>query len=218
MYKFVDKLSADGGGDQAEAVADALQCAAEKMTWREGSLKLVLHILDEPPHGKQFEASGDDYPKGCPCGVSCEEMLKKLDKLDTQYLVLKFHNSTDKMVEVFKKYHRNLKGITLDVPAEKCVADTSSVKCKRKMRRKISGAEMPEPADGVMDKEKTAEKKEKAEKSKGAPEKEEEEEEELEERMPRSASFCAAENMVDVAAENVMNILSSNVGTDKSAK
>jgi hypothetical protein len=45
-------------GDYPEAALDGLYDAATKITWREAkhtpSLRYIFHILDAPPHGKEF--------------------------------------------------------------------------------------------------------------------------------------------------------------------
>ena len=235
VYKFIDKLNASGGGDEAEAVADALKEAVNTITWREGSLKLVLHILDAPPHGKEFGAGSDDHRSGCPCGVSCQNMMKKLDEMGTQYLILKYHSSTDRMAEIFKQNHKNVRAITLDVPNSgagavcdsraardaSCSGGSEEDDREEEHARKISDAMPSSPlADKEMaDKPVTPVLKEEAEEAKKKIKKRKEKavaEKESEEpvgRVVRSASFCAAENMVEVATSNVMDILESNIGS-----
>ena len=60
---FIDGLSPQGGGDFPEAVVDAL-FAARKMNWSEDSAKILIHILDAPPHGKEFLTGSDNHPNG----------------------------------------------------------------------------------------------------------------------------------------------------------
>eukprot|EP01022_Parablepharisma_sp_SALTPOND_P014750 TRINITY_DN2034_c0_g1_i1.p1 TRINITY_DN2034_c0_g1~~TRINITY_DN2034_c0_g1_i1.p1 ORF type:complete len:358 (-),score=37.48 TRINITY_DN2034_c0_g1_i1:68-1012(-) len=113
-YKFINKLVATGGGDIPEAVADALDVAANKMQWREESLKLLIHILDAPAHGNTLHSCHDSYPKGCPCGLDPLKLLQKLGQMETQYTIMSFGDSAYKMIEAFKKHHKDLMHIKLD--------------------------------------------------------------------------------------------------------
>jgi len=111
VYKFIDTLKASGGGDEAEAIADGLEYSANKISWRdEDSLRLLIHVCDAPPHGKEF-GGGDDYPEGCPCKCDYKELLKKLYKMKVQYLILNFTSSVDKMIAIFKQYHDDIDSI-----------------------------------------------------------------------------------------------------------
>ena len=112
VIKFIGSLQASGGGDEAEAVVDALDCAAHKISWRPDAHRQLIHILDAPPHGSEF-GGGDDYPKGCPCKLDYVKILKELDKMDTEYLVLNFTSSVDKMVSIYKKYHTRIENVPL---------------------------------------------------------------------------------------------------------
>ncbi len=104
VVKFISGLRADGGRDEAEAVVDALDYAAHKISWRPGAVRQLIHILDAPPHGKEF-GGGDDHPEGCPCKLDYKKILKELDAMGTEYLVLNFTPSVDKMVSIYKQYH-----------------------------------------------------------------------------------------------------------------
>lgn len=54
--KFTNGLRAMGGGDEPEAVHDAIQAACKKLSWVESPstpmLRYIFHVLDAPPHGK----------------------------------------------------------------------------------------------------------------------------------------------------------------------
>lgn len=48
---FIQKQDADGGGDNPEAVEEALRVAVEEIDWREeASTRLMFLVLDAPPH------------------------------------------------------------------------------------------------------------------------------------------------------------------------
>eukprot|EP00743_Colponemidia_sp_Colp-15_P000535 GILK01000602.1.p1 GENE.GILK01000602.1~~GILK01000602.1.p1 ORF type:complete len:437 (+),score=52.86 GILK01000602.1:88-1398(+) len=65
MQEYVDSMSANGGGDGPEAVADGLH-AVLHMPWRKAATKISILISDAPPHG--LGENGDGFPDGCPLG------------------------------------------------------------------------------------------------------------------------------------------------------
>jgi len=54
--QFVNKITANGGGDEPEAAHDGLLAACKNINWVElpgtPMLRYIFHILDAPPHGK----------------------------------------------------------------------------------------------------------------------------------------------------------------------
>lgn len=78
MKSWVDGMSASGGGDGPESVADALEKATE-LNYRKDATKMCILIADAPPHG--LDQQGDGFPSGCPEGfdplVSCRKMAEK---------------------------------------------------------------------------------------------------------------------------------------------
>jgi hypothetical protein len=58
VINFVNKQTASGGGDEPEAAHDGLLHACTKLNWVDMSgtpmLRYIFHILDAPPHGKEF--------------------------------------------------------------------------------------------------------------------------------------------------------------------
>ncbi|MFH0978291.1 MAG: vWA domain-containing protein [Candidatus Woesearchaeota archaeon] len=74
--KFIETIEADGGGDQPEAVADALYEAVEHdMTWDENARKAIILIGDAPPHG---EGGADrSYRSGSPNGYNYRDESEK---------------------------------------------------------------------------------------------------------------------------------------------
>jgi len=61
--EYVNTMSAHGGGDTPEAVADALADAL-KLPYRKSATKIVVIVADAPPHGVGF--GNDSYPEGSP--------------------------------------------------------------------------------------------------------------------------------------------------------
>jgi len=114
VFNFVKGLKADGGNDCPEAVADALNLAVKSTSWRDNSLKLLIHILDAPPHGREYYTGGDNYPNGCPCGFNCINLVQKLNALGTRYILMSFGNDVDTMARLFGRHHNNLTQLKLE--------------------------------------------------------------------------------------------------------
>jgi hypothetical protein len=72
--KFSDSLEANGGGDEPEAAHDGLLAACKILDWMEvphtPMLRYIFHILDAPPHGKEFDTY--ESKEGCTCGISTD--------------------------------------------------------------------------------------------------------------------------------------------------
>ena len=71
IEKNVREMSATGGGDGPEAVADALY-TANRMEYLTESAKVVVLIGDAPPHGVE----ADDRWSRCPEGILWEDELR----------------------------------------------------------------------------------------------------------------------------------------------
>lgn len=78
MKKFVDEMSAAGGGDGPEAVTAALY-AARHLSYRKESVKVAVLIADAPPHG--LGESGDGFPNGDPNGHDPIQLAKEMASL-----------------------------------------------------------------------------------------------------------------------------------------
>jgi len=63
-----------GGWDGPEAVPDGID-AALRLPWRQFAQKVCVLIGDAPPHG--MGAPGDSFPKGCPCGLSVDAVVRR---------------------------------------------------------------------------------------------------------------------------------------------
>jgi len=66
MKRYVDTMSASGGGDGPEAVTAAMYDTLHKVSWRPNATKCAVLIADAPPHG--LEPCGDGFPNGDPDG------------------------------------------------------------------------------------------------------------------------------------------------------
>lgn len=108
---FVKKLNAAGGGDTPEAVLQGLLDSIQKINWRNLNIpektykKLLIHVGDAPPHGKQFHGSSvdDHWPDKCPSGITLEDLTKGMNEQMIYYHFCRLNTSTDIMMELFKK-------------------------------------------------------------------------------------------------------------------
>lgn len=75
MKQWLEACWAYGGGDEPEAVADALH-ALTKLHWRSTSTKICVLISDAPPHGLTQDRDG--FPNGCPQGFDPMKIVRQL--------------------------------------------------------------------------------------------------------------------------------------------
>jgi len=75
MRRYVDSMSAKGGGDGPEAVTAGMQAAFE-LPWRPNATKVCVLIADAPPHG--LEPHGDGFPNGDPEGRDPLEIARNM--------------------------------------------------------------------------------------------------------------------------------------------
>ncbi|KAJ6230219.1 protein sey1 [Anaeramoeba flamelloides] len=109
VLQFIDGLKATGGGDAAESVLDGLEAACN-LNWRQSTKrkavqKIIIHILDAPPHGKRYGSSGDGFPDGCPCGLTAESVLTKMKKNEITLVIMKATSSINLMIKIFKEIY-----------------------------------------------------------------------------------------------------------------
>ncbi|PKY15009.1 kinase-like protein [Rhizophagus irregularis] len=90
-----------GGDDIPEDVLGGLNEAIAKMNWKNGT-RVLLHIGDSPPHGKNFTDLADSCPKGDPYGLTAKNVLKKMQSKNILYFFGKITDETDKMLEIFR--------------------------------------------------------------------------------------------------------------------
>jgi hypothetical protein len=120
VLEFMNKLTADGGGDGSEAVLDGLYDAIYNVKWRENSEKFLFLVLDWPPHGKRFNSSSDNFPDGCPCGYHEKDLLPKLREMMVDFTIIKIADYINTMIELFSQY------INIDVHQPKIFAKKNS--------------------------------------------------------------------------------------------
>lgn len=55
LSRFLDSLTAEGGGDLPEAVAAGIETAVNSAGWRLGARKVIILIGDAPPHARDLK-------------------------------------------------------------------------------------------------------------------------------------------------------------------
>eukprot|EP01017_Pseudomicrothorax_dubius_P029522 TRINITY_DN3594_c0_g1_i3.p1 TRINITY_DN3594_c0_g1~~TRINITY_DN3594_c0_g1_i3.p1 ORF type:complete len:226 (-),score=28.36 TRINITY_DN3594_c0_g1_i3:5-682(-) len=130
--QFINTITADGGGDGPEAVVDGLNYAVNNLTWDSSSKKYLIHILDAPPHGKEFSHGYDDYPRGCPCGIPYADVLTRMKEQDITYIVIRCNNSVDslrQMISIYNKHYGDFNTVSLN-DAKQLEFKTLEIICK----------------------------------------------------------------------------------------
>ncbi|UJR16645.1 hypothetical protein I4U23_003545 [Adineta vaga] len=85
MKNWLEQCQADGGGDEPEAVADALRDVLD-LSWRSNATKICILISDAPPHG--LNGKGDAFARGCPAGHDPMRLVRDMAELSiTLYTV-----------------------------------------------------------------------------------------------------------------------------------
>lgn len=67
---------------------------------------MLIHIADAPCHGSQYHSwTGDSYPNGDPAGITHQQMMDEVVRLDIQYWFAYIKKElTDQMIQVFNDY------------------------------------------------------------------------------------------------------------------
>ena len=121
----IREVDAEGGDDQAEDVARALEIAVHQ-DWSDSDVKIVFHIADAPAHGGAFHSLyiSDRFPRGDPDGLDPRDFVEKMSFLDIHYTFVRIHDCTDTMIEHFHNCYT--KGGSF------CVIDLFSQKRRRR--------------------------------------------------------------------------------------
>jgi len=61
------------------------------------TLRYIFHVADAPPHGKEF--LNPEPRNGCICGLTTEEVVREINKMQIHYRLIKTKNNVklDKM-------------------------------------------------------------------------------------------------------------------------
>jgi len=143
LQDALSKLNARGGGDRPEAVWDGV-AEAIKFDWRKGADRTIYLIGDSPPHGHCASQQEDAWPKGCPCGLTSDKLIKDLNrkKIELNAFSISGHSDTtaafdlltkatngviikaDRPAAVIEGYTTSLTGKSADIATSRAVFDT----------------------------------------------------------------------------------------------
>ena len=109
---FLQDIHADGGHDEAEDVAGALDRICG-LTWGPSDVRMVFHIADAPAHGRIFHSPhiSDRFLDGDPDGKDPRDALAFLARQDVEFTFVRITSSTDMMIDVFDNVYREEGGL-----------------------------------------------------------------------------------------------------------
>lgn len=98
----LQNVAAEGGDDQAEDVAHAIQQMLA-MSWDNADIRMVFHIADAPAHGLAFHrpSVSDRFPDGDPEGLNPCGLLHIMSNQAFVYTFVKITDMTDTMLDTF---------------------------------------------------------------------------------------------------------------------
>ena len=102
IRQVLGTIDAQGGDDEAEDVAHALQqCMG--LAWEDADVRMVFHITDAPAHGLAFHKPyvSDHYPEGDPEGLDPRVTLRMMSTTGFTYTFVKITSATDTMLDAF---------------------------------------------------------------------------------------------------------------------
>lgn len=102
LLQHLRPIHADGGDDEAEDVAGALEHASHLM-WGGSDVRMLIHIADAPPHGDAYHDPrvSDRFPQGDPDNLNLRHIVQRLAEMDVQYTFVRITSATDRMIDVF---------------------------------------------------------------------------------------------------------------------
>ncbi|KAI6204775.1 hypothetical protein M3Y94_00715800 [Aphelenchoides besseyi] len=108
FYNFCNEISLPGDNtcnDFPEDVLGGLNKALS-LDWSEtDNTKVIFHICDQPPHGRQFHNDNyklkDNYPDGDPSGLTAEGIFKQMASKEIDYYFGKVTEYTNRMIKCF---------------------------------------------------------------------------------------------------------------------
>lgn len=112
--KFIETITAGGGGDTPEAVLDGINDAAFNINWRDDGMKFVFHVLDAPGHGKDWCNTDDGFPDGCPCKLDIQVIGDRLNQLKVRYKCIKIGTQLELTMLKLKGAIKNFEVSELD--------------------------------------------------------------------------------------------------------
>jgi hypothetical protein len=112
IVRSLDPIHADGGDDEAEDIAGALD-RTWGLTWEPSDVRLIFHIADAPAHGMAFHSPrvSDRFPQGDPEGQEPRALLRHLAHQGIEYTFVRITSSTDTMIDVFHDTYTRTGGV-----------------------------------------------------------------------------------------------------------
>lgn len=129
VYRFLDSLTARGGGDAPEDVLGGIKQALAA-SWRQQT-RCLFHIADAPPHGRglhDLKASHDDYyePGSEPHKLLYEPLIRQMALLRINYALLRITSYTDRMALAFSDVYAANRAEVKLLPANAYQAESQS--------------------------------------------------------------------------------------------
>ncbi|KAM3536365.1 hypothetical protein MY4038_000523 [Beauveria bassiana] len=108
VHNFLSTLSASGGDDEPEDVLGGIKMAINA-SWKQAT-RCLVHIGDAPPHGHilhDYDENEDYYYQTAsePHGLTYENLLERLVKLQVNYAFLRINSTTDRMSLKFSQVY-----------------------------------------------------------------------------------------------------------------
>ena len=110
IFKKINELKSDGGGDTCEDLTGAFQLSLNK-SWQ-GFSKFAILATDAPCHGNEFHDPEieDNYPEGDPEKRDIKKYVKEFAEKEIYLFCAEYDKSTEKMFGIFKEiYNKNKK-------------------------------------------------------------------------------------------------------------
>lgn len=117
---YISQIVAEGGFDEAEDVAWALDKIRTAIDWQPSEIRMVYHIADSPAHGLRYhhETVTDRFPDGDPDGLDPLDPLVWLSDNRMYYNFIRITNKTDKMINIFSHIYEPSRFNIIDLSSQ----------------------------------------------------------------------------------------------------
>jgi hypothetical protein len=105
-YKILKEIKAEGGNDESEDVAGALEKTIQLFIDSDTySVKNVLFVTDSPAHGLRYHhiTVGDRFPNGDPYGREPYDQVKQLAFMGVDFTIFRVKSTVNIMIEELQK-------------------------------------------------------------------------------------------------------------------
>jgi len=134
---LLDKIKAQGGGDDAEDVAGGFHKGLG-MSWKSNARYAIL-IADAPGHGKKYHDDDvdDDYIDGDPNGLDLEDLMKKYVENNINLCLTRIDNYTDTMYKKLMITFIKESKISLNKPEIQLVEYETEEEIRKRLKYQI---------------------------------------------------------------------------------